>query len=278
MPSRHSSPPQLPIFPMGKSIPRFIHQTYPTRDLPAPFQKSVDALKQANPGWVHRLYDDTDIVAFIRSEYGPQFLSYYERINPEYGATRADFFRYLLMYRTGGIYLDIKSNTARPLDEIIRADDTYLISQWPNGPGEMYATFGIHDALGHIPHGEFQQWHIICVAGHPFLKATIERVMRNIDEYRIWRHSAGLWGAVGLTGPVAYTLALEPMLAKYPHRRARTHGDLQLVYSVMEGIQHHSLFKGHYARRTDPVVLMNGMNLVLSKLYAVARAIKHRLD
>lgn len=76
-----------------------------------------------NPGWEHRLYDDADIEAFIRESYGDEILAYYHRIDRRYGAARADLFRYLLLYRLGGVYLDIKSTTVRPLDEVLRPDE-----------------------------------------------------------------------------------------------------------------------------------------------------------
>ena len=50
---------------------------------------------------------------YIRREYGESILSCYLRIDPVYGAARADLFRYLLLYRTGGVYLDIKSAARR---------------------------------------------------------------------------------------------------------------------------------------------------------------------
>ena len=65
--------------------------------------------------------DDADINEYIGRAYGERLLGEFNRISPSYGATRADFFRYLLLYREGGVYLDIKSSMERPLDEVLQA-------------------------------------------------------------------------------------------------------------------------------------------------------------
>ncbi len=110
----------LPKTEMGKSIPKIIHQTFKTRNLPPELQENVDKLKAKNPGWEYRFYDDSDIIKFISTFYGYEILTYFERINPKYGAARADLFRYLLMYIYGGVYLDIKSTFTRPIDEVLQ--------------------------------------------------------------------------------------------------------------------------------------------------------------
>ena len=103
----------------GAAIPRILHQTYHAADLPEPLRKNVEQLKQANPGWEYRFYDDAAIERFIAGTYGQRILGYYRRINPEYGAARADLFRYLLIYAVGGVYLDIKSRATQPLDVLL---------------------------------------------------------------------------------------------------------------------------------------------------------------
>src|SRR6186997_3096289 len=84
---------KLPLFETSDHIPKVIHQTYPTKEIPEVIQKNIRHLGKLNPKWEHRLYDDSDIIKFIRHSYGRKILSYYERINPHYGAARADLFR-----------------------------------------------------------------------------------------------------------------------------------------------------------------------------------------
>ena len=115
------------------------------------------------------------------TKYWSAVCSFYERINRIYGVARTDFFRYLLMYWQGGVYLDIKSTATRPLDEVLTSSD-YHLSQWRNGPGERYEGWGSYPDIGMT--SEFQQWHIVAPPKYPFLKAVITKVMRNIDYYQ----------------------------------------------------------------------------------------------
>lgn len=264
----------LPEFAMGSTIPRIICQTYPTADLPADLQANVDRLKAENPGWEHRLFDDAAVDRFVRDHYGQPVLSRLQRIAPGYGAARADLFRYLLMYHTGGIYLDIKSGFDRPIDQALAPDERFLISQW-NHAESRRATFGVHREIADVAGGEFQNWQISTVAGHPFLRAVIAHVMDNIDRYNPWRHGSGGRGVYRLTGPVAYTRAIAPLLSAYPHRIVQDH-EVGLVYTMIQA-SHKRHFKGHYLMRTDPVVLPHGLGpRLLGWSYGLARRIKRR--
>jgi hypothetical protein len=267
---RHLTSPSdiVPVFAAGTAIPRIIHQTYPDahRNLPSIIEQNVRKITALNPGWEHRLYDDNDIARFIESNYGPRVLDYYNRLNEKYGAARADLFRYLLMYRHGGVYLDIKASLDRPLDSVLLPQDVYLLSRWRNRKGEQFEGWGIHSRLRQIGRQEFQQWHIIAAPGHPFLKAVIETVLRNIDSYSPAWDDTGRNGVLGLTGPIAYTLAITPLLDRYPHRLVGSHDELGLVYSVFTSAvyeAHKSVFKYHYTELTEPVVKVSGSKKLL---------------
>ena len=259
----------LPCFKLGSNIPKIIHQTYRTSNLPNELQSIVNQLRAANPEWEYRFYDDDDIVRFISAVYGQEVLGYYNRINPHYGAAKADLFRYLLMYKEGGVYLDIKSSFHKPIDDILKQNDQYLLCGWDNRKGEKHEGFGLHKELSAIEGGEYEQWHIIAAPGSPFLRSVIDAVLTNIDRYMPW-HRTGMIGVLRLTGPIAYTLAIEPLLAKYPHRYERVHAVYGLVYSALQ-TSHKTLFKEHYSHRTDSVVKLTGIKKFLGFLYSFSR-------
>ncbi len=131
---------------MGNSVPKVIHQIYFDKNLSPELLENVKQLKLMNPDWSHKLHDDRDIENYIKLHY-PNLLSTYHKINPIYGAAKADFFRYLLIYNEGGVYLDIKSSASKPLSEIIRNGDLYLLSNWKNELGEPYENTGLHHRI-----------------------------------------------------------------------------------------------------------------------------------
>lgn len=242
-------------------IPRLIHQIYLSGDLPSELDSNVTSIKQMNAGWEHRLYDDKQARAFIIEHFGNRVLKRYDRIDPMYGAAKADLLRQLLIFIYGGVYLDIKSYTEKPLQSIIMPNDSYLLSQWTdNGVGQKRAGFGLHPELKHIKGGEFQIFHIIAQKGHPFTKAVIKRILHNIDWYMPW-NSVGRTGVLRTTGPIAYTLAIYPLLDKHSYRFIDY---LSCGLSPSIDYNHFSIFKSHYSLHEEPVVKLSPLNRRLS--------------
>jgi len=256
----------LDALPVGQTIPRIIHQTFYDRNLPERLQANVNRLRELNPGWEYRFYDDADIESFIKSNYPPVVWEYYQRIDPVYGAARADIFRYLLLYKLGGVYLDIKSSANRPLDSVLKPDDRFILSKWRDVNGE-FEHFGVVYDLRHLDGGEYQQWHIICSPGHPFLKEVLETVFENIDTYDPYLHQTGKRGVLRVTGPVPYTMAISRLMDAHPHRVVDGRNDMGLEYTVYGEQVHVGVFKGHYSLQTASIVRLTPAKKRMSRMY-----------
>jgi mannosyltransferase OCH1-like enzyme len=234
----------------GSSIPKIIHQTYGKREiLPPEINSTIMELKKLNPEWEYRFYDDEDMKKYIIL-YFPEVLPFFLAINPKYGAAKADLFRYLLIYNEGGVYIDIKSTFIKPLNSVVRKEDSYLLSRWYNGKS------GIHPEIDSTL-GEFQQCFIIARKGHPFLKSVIDTVLRNIAIYQFDMHFYGKYGTLRVTGPIAYTLAIDPLLCRYSYRFVKSKDELGYVYSIYEEVgkkSHKNILLNHYASQKEPII------------------------
>jgi len=260
-------------FPEGCEIPCIIHQTFPTKSLPWELQQNADKLRALNQGWEYRLYDDEDVLEFIKNNYDPNVLNYFQRINPAYGAAKADLFRYLLMYKCGGVYLDIKSSARKPFDNVFKYGDRYLLSVWNKYDDGLFEGWGQHPELRHIEYGEFQQWFIACSPGHPFLKAVINTVLRNINLYNPIFHGVGKDGVLRLTGPISYTLAIESLLKKYKYRLVDSYSELGLEYSIYFEKSHKFIFDQHYSTLKDSIINLNSSKKISFFLYRVLKRV-----
>lgn len=238
------------------NIPKIIHQTYyNSESLPAEVIKSIEKLKSLNPDWEYRFYDDKAVLAFVLANYGDAMVSRFEKINPKYNVVMADLFRYLVLIKEGGLYLDIKSTVRFPLNQIIKPDDKYLISQWRNQLGFKFGGWGLCEELIKIPGGEFHTWYIASIPCHPFLLDVINKVVFNIDHYTTEKFGVGRKGVLRTSGPIAYTLAIAPMLKDNAFRiiDAEASG---FVYSIYEGkYEHAKLFKNRYTDLNEPIIL-----------------------
>lgn len=223
-------------------IPKVIYQTYNTKHLPYKLRQNRKYIRRLNKGWKYELYDDKMIKKFILDEYGKEMLSIYNKLNPIYGPARSDFFRYLLIYKKGGVYLDIKSAMSKPLDNIILEKDTYYLSHWKGKASKDLFP----------PNGEFQQWFIVAPPKHPFLKNVINRMCERIlDKDNKRRRKVGV---LYTTGPFVYTEAINELLPKYRHKIFMDNNELGFIYKNIKG-SHKKYFKNHYTTLKDPVIL-----------------------
>ena len=242
-------------------ISKIIHQTYPDKKQLSPeLIKNIAYLEKNNKGWEYRLYEDKDIFDYVALNFGTKVLSLIENINKKYSVVIADIFRYMVVYKEGGIYLDIKSTAARPLDEIIKPDDAYLISQWRNQLGFKFQGWGLHEELNRIPGGEFQNWFVAAEKNHPFLSDVIKKTLSNIDGYSIEKFGVGKKGVLKVSGPIMYTLTIAAML-KGNEFRIIDSASSGLIYSIYNKNQEHSKnFKHNYMFQTEGIVNNRPLN------------------
>lgn len=104
-------------------IPLHIYQTWHSKTLPPKMQQCVNTLKKQNPEFIHHLYDDGDCYKFIRNNYHESVSNAYVSLIP--GAYKADLWRYCILYKTGGIYLDIKYKCAEGVKLINMVNNEY---------------------------------------------------------------------------------------------------------------------------------------------------------
>jgi inositol phosphorylceramide mannosyltransferase catalytic subunit len=245
---------------MGRSIPRIIHQTAPRMDCLTPeIEESIRRIRSQNKDWEYRFYNDSEMDRAIGDCYGNDILKIYNKINREYGAARADLFRYLIIYAEGGVYLDIKSSATRPLDQAILPSDRFILSRWHHQEGRTQDRWGMHQELSSVEGGgEYQQWHVIGASGHPFLKSVIQKVINNIQNYNVLNDGIGRLAVLRTTGPIAYTLGIERIKHSHPFRETNIGTDFGFIYSVYDQStsdgSHGYFVPKHYSQLRTPLI------------------------
>ena len=100
-------------------IPKIIHQTWKTTELPENFQKWSETIKDLHRpenGWQYKLWTDKDNRNFIKNYY-PWFLPIYD--NYDVNIKRVDAVRYFYLYHFGGVYMDLDFASLKKLDPIL---------------------------------------------------------------------------------------------------------------------------------------------------------------
>lgn len=144
---------------MAGVIPRVIHQTWKGPTLPARYRAFADTWRKAHPGWQWRLWTDADNVRFVAQEFPellPRYLGYPQQIQ------RVDMIRYLLLYRLGGLYVDLDFECFRSIAPLLQGQDCVLSL-------EADANNTVHRTRRIVSNA-----FMAAVPGHPLFAAVIE--------------------------------------------------------------------------------------------------------
>ncbi|ODQ79781.1 glycosyltransferase family 32 protein [Babjeviella inositovora NRRL Y-12698] len=132
-------------------IPRIIHQTYKTAEIPEIWKAGQQACKDLHPDYQYILWTDELARDFIAKEY-PWFLPTWDAY--PYPIERADAIRYFVLSHYGGVYIDLDDGCNRKLDPLLTVP-AFVRKTIPTGIS--------NDVMGSMPK-------------HPFFLKVIENL------------------------------------------------------------------------------------------------------
>lgn len=107
------------------NIPKIIHQTYKTHDIPDHWKLSPEMWRKHHPDWQYMFWTDADIREYIRKNY-PDYLELHD--NYKYPIQRADMIRYFILKDYGGIYSDLDLYPTENLEKYFETgSDSYFV-------------------------------------------------------------------------------------------------------------------------------------------------------
>ena len=105
---------QLPKLQQYEIIPNILFHTYYNK-LKIP-QYIFNGIYKYASNYEHILFNDKDTIQFLKKYFNKKIVQRFNEL--KLGAHKADLLRYCYLYVYGGVYLDIKINLIKPLDEI----------------------------------------------------------------------------------------------------------------------------------------------------------------
>lgn len=145
---------------MLTSIPKVIWQTASSAtDIPLDGVNCMGSWSSLNPSWVMRFADDQDIRRFFQLKM-PEFLETFDQL--PLGVMKADFWRYAVIYRHGGVYADVDTTCTQPLETWLSDSDNRLHVAWEDS------------------NPYFCQWMFAAPAKHPILLETLHRIASRV--------------------------------------------------------------------------------------------------
>jgi hypothetical protein len=163
-------------------VPKRIYQTWKTRVVSEAIAKNIYNLIENNPSYDYYLFGDKECREYLIKNYNEEYIKAFDDLIP--GAFKADFWRYAVIAKEGGVYIDADLKVDAKLDDIVL--DCNFVSVRDMG-----------EVAKAKPLSAIYQAFIASTPNHPFVLETLHDVLRNIQ-----RHFYGT-SCLGITGPVA---------------------------------------------------------------------------
>jgi mannosyltransferase OCH1-like enzyme len=144
-------------------IEKNIFQSWYTKDLHPLVQGKINGIKKINPEYSYHLYNDTDMDNFVNEHFVGVIAECYNKLNII--VAKVDFWRYLVLYKYGGVYLDMDIICKKNLNNFLHYDlvlaksTTNIVSYFTNG-------------------------FYMVIPNHPFFKFCIDKLPEYTDSFQ----------------------------------------------------------------------------------------------
>ena len=235
----------------GFKIPNIIHQTFISTKLPIEITNIIINNKKICSNCEFRFYDDNDCDIFIKNNFEEKIYNAYKSINDVYGAMKADFFRYCVLYKIGGIYLDIKSIIKTPIFKILNKDDICLLDI-PRNDLEQWR----------INSPTYEQWLLIFAPNHPYLLEMINTMVNYIEiKYEPKINNNKIINTkqkiLFITGPDSFTLVINKYIKNNDNQNLHRSINYNHYFVVKSSENYKNMYtihnKKHYSKYSEPL-------------------------
>lgn len=141
-------------------IPKIIWQTYkePFKNLQPYMIDALNTWKNLNPEFEYKYMDDFEASQFILNEYGKEWHDIF--VSLPVGVMRGDLWRYMVIYKYGGVYADLDTECLTPINVWLNEDYDMIVCPETD----------IH----------FCQWTFAASAGNPILKSVLDTIKEKL--------------------------------------------------------------------------------------------------
>ena len=137
-------------------IPKIIWQTYkdPYDKLTMYMYDAINSWRLLNPDYEYKYMDDNQAAEFVLKEYGQEWHDLF--IGLPVGVMRGDLWRYMVIYKYGGVYADLDTECLLPISSWMLDDKEFIVCPETD----------IH----------FCQWTFAATAKHPILESVLNLI------------------------------------------------------------------------------------------------------
>lgn len=161
-------------------VPLIIYQSWHSNSVPEKMKDNIYRLLEVNPEFDYFLYSDEKCREFIENNYPTDVVNAFDMLVP--GAYKSDLWRYCILYKLGGVYLDVKYYSVMPLIDIVRTNSIIFVKDLNLGCGNGKYT-GLYNAF------------MVSTPQNPIFKYCIDDIL-NSCKFKLYKN-----GSLDITGP-----------------------------------------------------------------------------
>jgi mannosyltransferase OCH1-like enzyme len=154
-------------------IEKTCYTIWHTKNLPPLMEENFKLLQENNPEIDFQLYDEKEARLFIKNNFDSDVLDAYDRLAPS--SYKSDLWRYCILYKKGGIYLDIKYNTINNFKLVELCNKEHFVYDHANNSDNKSFwnknEFGLYTAL------------IVSKPGNKILRQCIHKITENTENF-----------------------------------------------------------------------------------------------
>ncbi len=203
-------------------VPAVVYQTWHTKDMHPVWIEQFRIMKEMNKHIKFMLFSDDECREYIKNNFDSKVLWAYDSLNPT--AYKADLWRYCVLYKEGGVYLDIKM-VCYEID-LLRKEDFLRVKdipQFPDPNSKIY-TYENEKYTNDKPINGIWQAVMATRPKNVILKDVIDQIVFNT-----MTHYYGP-GPLSITGPAAlYNIDNKSPSANSNFHLSKNSKDIDLV-------------------------------------------------
>jgi mannosyltransferase OCH1-like enzyme len=157
-------------------VPLDVYMSWGSYNFPSGMKKTIEKNTKMNPEFNFYIYDDKACRDFIIANLDPEVVDAFDTLIP--GAYKSDLWRYCVLYKKGGVYMDIKMECKLPLVKLINANPITLVQDIPH----YTITNGIWNGF------------MIYPPGNPIFMSCINSIVNNCKTLDYRRSSLDITG------------------------------------------------------------------------------------
>ncbi len=184
-------------------IPKIIHQTWKSKEIPHHLRGFQKLWLHHHPEWEYRIWNDAANESLLAEHY-PDFLHYFRSTRS--GILMIDFVRMAYLHRYGGVYADLDYEVIKPLDDLLGSEHVILCRE--------------HRGIGRLLRGHDYVLNALMVSppGHPLWLDAMHGMVRAFRPRRILERRTAYFIRLGVA-----------VLDEHAEQRSRTQGDVDIL-------------------------------------------------